>query len=93
VDGFGILDRVQPVSYKWNGLLGHPNDGREMVGVIAQELESIAPYAVGRIREALHPDGEKTDVLEIDIAPLIMLLVNAVRELEDRLNVLRQLRR
>lgn len=67
--------------YKWNGLWGHPNDDIDVVGVIGQELESVAPYTILKTKQRLFPEGQPTDILQVNSAPIIFLLVNAVKEL------------
>lgn len=84
-----MLQKIRPVQYKWNGLWGGRNDGRQVVGVIGQELEAAAPYAVMRTLDRLYKNGTVTEILEIDTTAVIMLLINTFRELEDRLSVLR----
>lgn len=78
------------MEYKWNGLWGRPNDNRIVVGVIGQELESVAPYAVMRTLDRLHKGGPVTEIVEIDTTSLIMLLVNTFLELRDRLRAIQQ---
>lgn len=84
-DGWNIVEKIRPVVYKWNGLWGHPNDGRDVVGVIGQELEAVAPWAVMRTLDKLYKDGAVTEILEIDTTALIILLVNTFQELRERL--------
>lgn len=85
-----MLQKIRPVQYKWNGLWGRPDDNRIVVGVIGQELESAAPYAVMRTLDKLYKDGPVTEIAEIDTTSLIMLLVNTFMELRDRLRVLQK---
>ena len=61
-------------------------DGKEFVGLIAQEVEAILPGMV-----SLHPgfiDGEATDIRLIDSTELIFALVNAVKTLAARVAAL-----
>lgn len=84
------MEKIRPVSYKWNGLWGRPNDDRDVVGVIGQELESIAPYAVMRTLDRLYKDGAVTEILEIDTTSLIILLVNTFLDLRERLRKIKE---
>lgn len=84
-DGWNIVEKIRPVRYKWNGLWGHPNDDRDVVGVIGQDLESVAPYTVMRTLDKLYTDGDVTEIIEIDTTSLIMLLLNTYLDLRERL--------
>lgn len=92
-DGWNILQKIYPVRYKWNGLWGHPNDDRDVVGVIGQDLESAAPYTVMRTLDKIYKDGKVTEIIEIDTTSLIMLLVNTFAELRDRLGRIKEARK
>lgn len=76
------------VRYKWNGLWGRPNDDQDAVGVIGQELEVLAPYAVMHTLDRMIKDGVVTEVLEIDTTAILMLLLNTFLELRERLRAL-----
>jgi hypothetical protein len=83
-DGWNVVEKIRPVVYKWNGLWGQTNDDRDVVGVIGQDLEAIAPYAVMRTLDRLYKNGEVTEILEIDTTSLIILLVNTYLDLRER---------
>ena len=51
--GLSDLMRVRPVRFRYNGLGGTADDGREYVGVVAQDLEKIFPEMVGAKKEKL----------------------------------------
>ncbi|MCX6180357.1 MAG: tail fiber domain-containing protein [Bacteroidetes bacterium] len=58
-DGLNIIRGIQPKKYKYNGLGGTPNDGVDYVGVLAQDIKTIAPYCHRVL---------KVNVLEKDVA-------------------------
>jgi hypothetical protein len=89
-DGLNVVERINPVRYKWNGLWRLPNDGVENVSVIAQELEAVAPYAVAKERDKLYTGGPETDVAHIHPEALIYVLINAVQQMEKRVRKLRE---
>lgn len=89
-DGWDVVRRIKTVRYKWNGLWGRPDDNRDVVGVIGQDLEAVAPYAVMRTLDRLYKDGKVTEVLEIDTTALIILLVNTYLELRERVRRLEE---
>lgn len=85
-----MLDQIRPVSYKWNGLWGLRNDETVKIGLIGQEVENVAPYILKKIPGKLQPEGETTDIIILDHEPLIVVLVNAVHDLEARLKAARR---
>ncbi len=88
-----MIEKIQTVRYKWNGLWGRRNDDRDVVGVIGQELEKIAPYLVMRTLDRFYKDGLVTEVVEIDTTALIMVLVNTFMDLRAQLRKLEEDRR
>ena len=82
--GLDVVSKINPVWYKWNGLWIYSNDDVDNVSIIAQEIESIAPYTIEKVRGKLYPEGEETDILIFNGMPLIFVLVNAVKELKAR---------
>jgi hypothetical protein len=80
--GLAELEKVRPVRFKYNGLGGTQDDNQVFVGVIAQELEPIAPYMVTSAKRKLH-DGDKalTDIRQVDPNAFMYMLINSVKEL------------
>jgi hypothetical protein len=80
--GLAVLENVRPVKFKYNGLAGTVADGREYVGVIAQELESVAPFMVQSSPTTLQEtDLTEANMKTVDPSAFTYMLVNAVREL------------
>jgi hypothetical protein len=81
--GLAILEKVRPVSFRYNGKAGLPTE-KEYVGVIAQEMQKIAPYMVG---EFTYQDstGAQEKYLDYDATALTYILVNAVKEQQQLL--------
>ncbi|MBK7428003.1 MAG: tail fiber domain-containing protein [Saprospiraceae bacterium] len=78
--GLPELLKVRTVSYQYNGKLGLAPD-KEYIGVIAQELESIAPYMVSNT--TITKEGETgSQYLSVDGTAFIYMLINAVKELK-----------
>jgi hypothetical protein len=44
--GLEVVLGLNPVHFKYNGLDGQPNDGKKQLGVIAQDVEKVAPSLV-----------------------------------------------
>jgi hypothetical protein len=82
-EGLAILEQVRPVTFRYNGKAGLPTE-KEYVGVIAQEMQKIAPYMVG---EFTYQDttGAQDKYLDYDATALTYILVNAVKEQQQLL--------
>ncbi len=79
--GLADLLKVQPVRFHYNGLGGTMDDGKEFVGVIAQDMEKILPAMVSSRSAKLHPtDARATDIKQVDPSNFTYLLINAVKE-------------
>lgn len=76
-EGLAQLRQVRPVRFRFNGVAGTP-DGMDCVGVIAQEIETVLPETVHRVKGALE------DLRMFDASALTFMLINAVKELATR---------
>ena len=72
--GLAEVIGINPVRFRYNKLSGHDTK-TEHVGVIAQELQEIAPYMVS----AIEKDGK--EYLLVDNSAMTYMLINAVKEL------------
>jgi hypothetical protein len=82
--GFAALEKIRPVTFKYNGLAGTENNGREHVGVIAQELEKVFPSMVSTQKRKLNEgDTKDADVKVVDANALTYMLINAVKEQQE----------
>lgn len=87
-DGLEKLRQINPVSFMFNGK-GGTADGYEQIGVIAQELQQVFPKMVTERMGLLNEtDTEKTALLRIDPKPFTFILINAVKELADKVDSL-----
>lgn len=80
-EGLAELNQLRPVWYRYNGKDNIPKD--RYVGIIAQELQKIAPHMITEYRGE---DGE--EYLMTNTSPLTYMLVNAVQELSRRVEEL-----
>lgn len=62
-------------------------DAKQFAGLIAQETEAVFPEMVTQ-RTAFIDGVEVNDLRDIDTTPLIFALINAVKELKERIEVL-----
>ena len=80
--GLDLITEVRPISFEYNGKDNLPTN-EEYVGVIAQELQKIASFMVS---EYQGEDGET--YLAVDPSAFDFILVNAVKELNDKIDQL-----
>jgi hypothetical protein len=73
-----LVRRLRGVSFEWREDAPPGYEGKDL-GVIAQEVEEVFPELVH-----VHPDGYKT----VNYAGLIAPLIEAVKELDARIDVL-----
>jgi hypothetical protein len=76
------------VWFEYNGQAGMPTN-KPYVGVIAQQMQKIAPYMVGRFTYQ-DTTGQKTDYLGYDANALTYILVNSVQEQQKQIQALKQ---
>jgi len=88
--GLAEIIQLQPKHYKYNGLADHaPDDDIARVGLIAQEVESIIPSLV--TDSVAEIDGvEVDDLKELDTSELKFAMINAIKELNERLTAIEQ---
>jgi trimeric autotransporter adhesin len=87
-DGLEVVKQIKPVWFSYNGLAGMPK-GKRFVGVVAQEMQKVAPYMIGQFTSQ-DTTGRQASYLDYDAGALPYILVNAIRELDDK--YIRQLR-
>lgn len=86
-DGIEVVRQLRPVRYRYNGKAGMPQT--EHVGVVAQEVAQVMPYAIESFPAKLQPTDEKaTELLAFNPHALQYVLVNALREMDARLQTL-----
>lgn len=88
-DGLSVLKKINPVYFKYNGNANTPKDDYG-IGVIAQEMQQIAPYMVG-ISEFLPDESNKNNIeeyLSYNPDALHYININAIKELDDKISSL-----
>ncbi|QQR87725.1 MAG: tail fiber domain-containing protein [Flavobacteriales bacterium] len=81
-DGLSVIDRMRPVVFTYNADAPFEVEG-EQVGIIAQELEELAPYMV-----SITEHGDIHDLREVNNQAYVFLLINAVKELSVKVDEL-----
>ncbi len=84
-DGLELVRDIRPVTFEYNGKGGYESDGKSYVGIIAQEMEKIAPYMVSKVASE---DFEDQRVY--DANALTYILVNALKELDQKVEQLEE---
>jgi Chaperone of endosialidase len=83
--GLDAVCDLRPISFEFNGLAG-TKPGVRHFGLVADEAVLVMPELVGSKRAKLRPDDdEETDILTLDATALTYALVNALREVRNRL--------
>lgn len=77
-DGLAVIRQIRPVTFEYNGEAHTPDDGTSYIGVIAQEMQTAAPYMV----------TQHGEYLSVDPSGLQYVLVNAVQEQQDQIESL-----
>jgi len=93
--GLDAITQLKPVTYKYNGKAGLPKD-QTFHGLVADDVETVMPEAVGRAILGQRPAMNDGDVDEpgeeyrtLDQTPLLFALINAVKELKSELDELK----
>jgi hypothetical protein len=87
-DGLAVIEKIKPISYRYNGLAGLPRDA-PCIGVAAQEIKDVAPYTVGTFRAKLEEQDEaESEFYDFDSHALTFILINAVKELHAEIAAL-----
>ncbi len=81
-DGLEMVEKIRPVWFRYNGKADLPTD-QKYVGVIAQQMQKIAPYMIG---EFVYQDstGRQEKYLDYDANAVTYMLVNAVRQIDEK---------
>jgi hypothetical protein len=78
-EGLDTVLRLRPVTFRYNGVEGLPPGERLQVGLVAQEVEQVAPHMISTRA------GRDLDELKVMSPQAIpYMLINAIRELEAR---------
>jgi hypothetical protein len=84
-DGLSSLVQINPVTFHYSPGSGY-DPAPEYVGVIAQELNEVAPYMVSESPKVLE-DGS-TGYLQVDMSATMFMLINAVKEQQALISTL-----
>ena len=77
--GLDDILKIRPVQFTYTGEAGLPEETG--VGVLAQELQAIAPFMVHNWTYRENREAEGTEYLAVDNGAMTYMLINAVKEL------------
>jgi hypothetical protein len=83
-DGLATLLNINPVKFHYNQLSGYDTNP-EYVGVLAQDLNTVAPYMVGSFQK----NGET--YYNVDNSAMTYMLINAVKEQQQMIEKQQQM--
>lgn len=84
-DGLNVISQINPIWYQYNGKAG-TRAGEDHVGVLAQDMQAAAPYTVAPMKAFASQDDVKgTDILSYNPSALTYVQINAIKELNDKL--------
>jgi len=72
-NGLDLVNKIKTYDYAWK------KDSSRMYGVMAHELQSVLPYAVSGIKDAVDADG-KIIPQAVDYSKLTPILIKAIQE-------------
>lgn len=81
-DGLNVITKINPVMYAYNDKAPYRTNDIQ-VGIVAQELERLAPYMVSQKKH-----GDFTDLREVNNQAYVFLLINAVKEQQNKIEEL-----
>lgn len=77
VDSLGVIQQLTPVTFKWKD---GSEDGSDVYGLIAHEVQQVLPYVVVGEKDAVRDDGSPK-YQQMDYTKLIPLLLAGVQDL------------
>lgn len=89
-EGLEKILALHPVSYQYNGKAGISDTSSTYIGLIAQEVEKIAPYMVSHFnQEKREVDEPKEGWKSVDASAITYMLINAVQEQQKTIDLLK----
>jgi hypothetical protein len=83
--GLDLINRIHVIEAEYNGLAGTVA-GRRIISALTQELQLVIPEAVCSYQARLNPkDAERTELLGLDLIPVVFQAVLAIQQLDERL--------
>jgi len=87
--GLEAVRKLEPIRYRYNGLTGILDTETVYHGLAAEDAREVMPEMVSTLLQKLREDDEdEVEVLHVNSTALVFALVNAVKELAARVEVL-----
>jgi hypothetical protein len=83
--GLDAITRINPIRYRWNNESQMGDDNEIYAGFSAQDVQRAIPEAVAVVPDRGHPHA---GMLSLQDRPIIAALVNAIKELNERIEQL-----
>jgi hypothetical protein len=83
-DGLNVINKINPIWFRYNGRGGTKGGGPLQVGVIAQEMKEIAPYTVNSFQAKFDDTSPPQEFYNFDYSAIGYALINAVKELDAK---------
>lgn len=81
-DGLNVIEKIDPITFKYNGLAGFKDTDSIQIGINAKKLLPVAPYCISKNKHKLRPDDtELTELLNYEGHAMTFVLINSVKEL------------
>lgn len=84
-EGLEVLMKIRPVWFKYNGKVG-TNPNHQEVGILAQEMQEIAPYMISEFEHKVEKTDKVEKYLTYNSNALQYILVNAIQEQQKELD-------
>jgi len=84
-DGLNVISKIRPVVFMYNDNAPYKINSQQ-VGIVAQELEKIAPYMVSKKKF-----DNFSDLREVNNQAYVFLLINAVKEQQHKIEALEKM--
>jgi hypothetical protein len=84
-DGLNVISQINPVVFNYNENAPFKTSD-EQIGIVAQDLEKIAPYMVSK-----QAYNQFADLREVNNQAYVFLLINAVKEQQGQIDKLEKL--
>jgi hypothetical protein len=84
--GLEVIEQIRPVTYEYNGKGGFSElTGSGGIGIIAQEVSGVLPEVINSYFAKLEEDDEEeTELLNYNGHAMTFVLINAVKELSQK---------
>ncbi|MFK7935209.1 MAG: tail fiber domain-containing protein, partial [Saprospiraceae bacterium] len=83
-EGLDILQKIRPVWFKYNGKVG-TNPDKQEVGILAQDIQKIAPYMISEFVHKEESNGKEERYLSYNSNALQYIVVNSIQEQQQQI--------